>query len=394
MRRSAHRPRACAAALCLAVVFGGLPSAHACLWDEDTLAMEKRAFPSALELITGRFPRHGEDYYRWRAADRQKRVDAGTATLEDLDDLAVAYEKLGDPEKAIEIMRAAEAKEPNRYRTVANLGTFLIHAGRLEDGLKEIRRAIEINPDAHFGREIYQALLVEYVLSKRKGGTLALPMWPDVAQGHRLPGDGFARFVLQRKGLHTEDTGGVEQAEEIRRAVKGVLGMMRFGNHASPVLLEALGDLLTVGDLERNWEGSARLLAARAFLRAASTQEGDARAAYRAKADAVVAMQRSSNPDVIRMRLEEVEEALATEVKQAEALRAKVLADEKRWIENGEDPSARFAETYLGKPAAAPAGETPPAKPGAGPMYTFMWLAGGLLLLAIVVLSTTRRRRR
>ena len=393
MRQSAFRPRVSAAALCLAVLFGALPSAHACLWDEDTLAMEKRAFPTALELITGRFPRHGEDYYRWRVADRQKRVDAGTATLEDLDDLAVAHEKLGDPEKAIEIMRTAETKEPNRYRSVANLGTFLIHAGRLEEGLKEIRRAIEINPDAHFGREIYQALLVEYVLSKRKDGQLPLPMWrPEKPTAH--PQGGFGAFVLERKGLAGKDADEGEQAEEIQRAVKGVLGMMRFGNHASPVLLEALGDLLLYGETDRGHEGPARRLATRAFLVAARRLEGDARAAYREKARLALGIQRSDDPSVMSMRLEPVEEALEKELAAAETLRAKVLADEKRWVESGDDPSARFAETYLGKAPSAPKAATADDADPSSPAFTFAWIAGGLLLLALVVLSTTRRRRR
>lgn len=389
MIRFEFRRRALAAATCVAVLLGAYATAHACLWDEDTLAMETRAFPSALELITGRFPRHGEAFYRWRIADRQERVDAGTATLEDLDDIAVALDKIGEPEKAIEVMQTSLAREPDRYRTIANLGTFHIHAGQLEQGREHILRAIKINPDAHFGREKYQAALVQYVLSKRKDGRLPLPMQPKPAGHGGL--SGFAALAIP-------EDGGLEDVElrtkDVRAAVKGVLGMMRFGNHASPVLLEALGDLLLVGEAERDYEGAARQLAARAYLRASTQVKGEAREAYRIKAEDAVSMQRSSNPDVMRMRLEEIEEALATEVKQAEALHAKVLADEARWIANGDDPSARFAETYLGKPPAAPAGETPPAEPSAGPMYVFMWLAGGLLLLAIVVLSTTRRRRR
>ena len=71
-----------------------------------------------------------------------------------------------------------------------------------------------------------------------------------------------------------------------------------------------------------------------------------------------------------------------------------MLADEKRWVERGDDPSARFAETYLGKaPAAAGDGTADHADPSS-PAFTFAWIAGGLLLLALVVLSTTRRRRR
>ncbi|MCH1440611.1 MAG: hypothetical protein L7W43_13205, partial [Rubripirellula sp.] len=48
----------------------------ACLWDRDTLVMERQRFPTALELITGKFLRHSADFYRWRVDDRRKRIEA------------------------------------------------------------------------------------------------------------------------------------------------------------------------------------------------------------------------------------------------------------------------------------------------------------------------------
>ena len=44
--------------------------AAACLWDADTLPMERTLFPSVLELITGKFLRHSPEFYRWRVRDR------------------------------------------------------------------------------------------------------------------------------------------------------------------------------------------------------------------------------------------------------------------------------------------------------------------------------------
>ena len=126
----------------------------ACLWDKDTLRMEKRQFPSTLELITGKFLRHTPEFYYWRIQQRTKQL---TGTLADsllYDDLAVAYSKLGNDEKAIEIMMKQDSIAPNRYETYANLGTFYIHDGKLRDGLIYISKAIEINPNAHFGREL------------------------------------------------------------------------------------------------------------------------------------------------------------------------------------------------------------------------------------------------
>jgi len=62
----------------------------------------------------------------------------------------------------------------HEYRYLANLGTFHAHRWIGNGGDREslsdleiaadlIRRAIELNPDAHFGRERYQLLAIEWL---------------------------------------------------------------------------------------------------------------------------------------------------------------------------------------------------------------------------------------
>lgn len=67
----------------------------ACLWDYDTIQMERQEFPTALELITGKFLRHSDVYYQWRIEDRTPKLSA-SPSAELFDDLAVAHEKLGN----------------------------------------------------------------------------------------------------------------------------------------------------------------------------------------------------------------------------------------------------------------------------------------------------------
>ncbi len=371
----------------LAAVLPGARAAHACIWDEDTLAMEQRAFPKTRELIAGHFVRHSEAYYRWRIAERERRFAAGKADAADHDDLAVAYEKTGDPHKAIEIMVAKEKRWPGLYETAANLGTFHIHAGDLETGLQHIERAIRINPEAHFGREIYQALLVQYVLGKRGDGKLPLPMTP---RAERSSSRGFASYVLAQR--LPEDLYGDPKAEgaEIRKAVKGVLGMMRFGNHASPVLLEALGDLLAVGQAERHSDGAARQLACRAYLKAARSQEGAARTAYRTLAKDVLISQTEDDRGHEGLKLDTVVKSLEQEIAEADAFLARIAADEARWIAEGVDVSAHFQAKYLAPPKDPLAGWERNDE-GGGLLWPLVGL--GVLVLAVVGFVALRGRR-
>jgi len=57
MKRHRHTP------IALLLVIAICLPAIACLWDYDTLAMERQKFPDALELITGKFLRHSKPFY-------------------------------------------------------------------------------------------------------------------------------------------------------------------------------------------------------------------------------------------------------------------------------------------------------------------------------------------
>src|SRR5262245_46406128 len=90
----------------LSVVFFLLitPAAQACLWDWDTLQMERRRFPGTLEMITGKFARHSPAFYEWRVQDRAKRMHSSAEDPALADDLAVAYSKLGRHAEGIALL--------------------------------------------------------------------------------------------------------------------------------------------------------------------------------------------------------------------------------------------------------------------------------------------------
>jgi tetratricopeptide (TPR) repeat protein len=309
--------------------------AQACIWDRDTLAMERAKFPEVNELIVGYFPRHSAAYYQWRM-EQVLAIPVEDRTPSDYDDLGASYDKLGQHQDAIDTMHAKFERYPDEalYETHANLGTFYIHNGDLEQGVQYIGSAIEINPDAHFGREVYQKLLVEYVIQQRaKGNTL--PLEKDMSHPFEQLDGGFPSYVIKAKKHLTLDD------REAQSAIKGILGMMRFGNYDSPILLEVLGDFL-----HTRYEGEQGMqrLAARAYLKASfEVEETAAVLAYRKKAETALDMQGGVD-------LASIEADLRKEIAEGDAYFAQIEADEKRWIEAGKDVDAMFIEKYYDNP--------------------------------------------
>lgn len=165
----------------------------ACLWDSDTLSAEARGATDVVRAITGRFDRNPPIYYAMRLARAASRVEADPRDFHAYDDAGVACDRLGRPAEAIAWMdRKAKAladaervgvppdeqavRGDDRYRMLANLGTFRIHrwiqAGAdrsatddLRLGRDAIAEALRINPQAHFGREGVQLAIADGLLN-------------------------------------------------------------------------------------------------------------------------------------------------------------------------------------------------------------------------------------
>jgi tetratricopeptide (TPR) repeat protein len=333
-------------------VLGGLllPSfAIACMWDYDTIKMERTRFPGTLELITGKFLRHSPEFYQWRIKNRLKRLESDPANSALLDDLAVAYDKTGQHDKAIETALKTEKLHPGRYETPANLATFYFHAGKLTEGLPVIDKALKINPEAHFGREKYQKLLVEYVLKQRKSDPQKLPLAKVVVTRQKTTekleayevevSETFSDF------LHPHGRYEALPPDESAAAIKGILGMMKFGKHDSPVLLEALGSLLTQGI--SNPTEDAKFLASRAYLKASyEVTDGPARDTYRIMATKALYMQSSQVHHVAQMSVELVEPDFKRELDEGREWYEELRERELSWIREGKDPEAEFDKLY------------------------------------------------
>lgn len=156
-----------------------------CLWDRDTLRYEAQGLPGVVEVITGRFEREPARFYEVRLERVARELAADPTKLDLYDDAGVACDRLHRGDEALAWMERksaqldatpdSPAKREALYRYHANLGTFLAHrwlrAGAdraalddLRSGREHIQRAIELNPDAHFGRERYQLFALDWLI--------------------------------------------------------------------------------------------------------------------------------------------------------------------------------------------------------------------------------------
>ncbi|MFO1483124.1 MAG: hypothetical protein U1F71_07125 [Verrucomicrobiaceae bacterium] len=323
--------------LCLLFALGittASVSVFACLWDRDTLPAEKAAFPEVSYLITGTFPRHSREYYEWLRSVCEKRIQELPHRYQLYDDLAVAQHKLGDHKAAIETMHAKERIRPNLYETYSNLGTFLIYTGELDEARTCIEKALSINANAHFGREKYQLWLIEWALVRRKSppGSQSeeLQSWYQVLRY------GFAAIVARHtQGSAAVKTNGVlltlqQQAE----AIRGISGMMRFADFDNPLLLEALGDVLSAGDVEKSGSKLIALSYLHASRKAVDSSE---KQRLRKRFELLVEQRDQAGLEVL------LDTGLAKGREYVESIRQ----DELSWIASGKDASAEFQKKYL-----------------------------------------------
>lgn len=357
-----------------------------CGWDWDTIQMEKQEFPTVHELITGKFLRHSPELYYWRIKNRTSLLKKYPDSLHYYDDLAMAYDKTGDSKKAIETMLKKNELKKDQYETWANLGLFYMHNGEMQKGVDAVKKALKINPNAHFGRERYQLYLGEYILSRMKDGAVPLP----------LAQKGQSNFYdfLYEKYMKGKIAGGSSLEKELSMAIKGVSGMMTFANYKSPVLLEALADLL----MKTNSVGGAGHLGSRAYLKASfEVKDEGMKKAYYEKAKAsreysygpermynhsgkVDSLTYMMSPEMGNplYKMEQLEIALKLEVQSAEIWYDSIRLNELKWIKEKKNPDSMFAVTYYKDPKSIKAVSEYETKKRVGEIDEEYWIRNQL----------------
>lgn len=279
-------------------------------------------FAMVHDVLHERFAKHGDAYYRARNESALRQLDAllaanpattrpADAAWRLMDDLAVGHVHLGEYDRAAEIMRDKLARQQrlgvtgkDLYPTYANLGTAIMigalhDAGpgkdttpALRESLDWVRKSIEVNPEAHFGREVWQVALGEFLLDVARdpafltrydmiGNDLARDTHPEGPSGYRVsrvtpdvaaalagkPIDEQERANLRgyiavvgaesrwRDDTHTANLDRVPFDEP----VLGIVGMWRYGGGANPHFSLALAEtMIRVGQRHIAWSAYER----------------------------------------------------------------------------------------------------------------------------------------
>ncbi len=237
-------------------------SSVACLWDRDTIHEEAEGKMDVITVISGRFDRHPPKYYEMRLERVTKELATDPSRLDLYDDAGVACDRLHRGDEAIAWMEKkrgqldelpeSESRATHLYRYHANLGTFLAHRwlrdgapdGRiseLEQARDEIARAIEINPDAHFGREKYQLMALEWLIDLKKNGASENLDIEENNPRSFLPISTRESIAWIKVDLKERD---------IEDAVEGISGLITLGNawESPDVFLSLQFALQLVGD--------------------------------------------------------------------------------------------------------------------------------------------------
>lgn len=175
---------AASAGFALALLFFfGSPSL-ACLWDRDTVAIEAEGKSDVVDTLTGRFPRFPSQYFEMRLERVSNQIRTNPDDLSLYDDACVSADRLGLGEEAIDWMHRKKVvldrlgptdDEEALYRYHANLGTVCFHewlrrGATVDDldlaitGRSHVIDALAINPDAHFGREEFQKIAMDWFI--------------------------------------------------------------------------------------------------------------------------------------------------------------------------------------------------------------------------------------
>ena len=251
-------------------------TSHACLWDRDTLAAEAKGLHTLVHAIIGWYDTYPPQYYQMRLSRIEKEIKTSPDDLNLYDDAAVAANRLHRYRTAIKWMkkkyhrmilitrttRAAKATKSKEqtavfrpptnakvthddwYRYYANFGTFCAHAylakpkerprKLIHYARRQIARALEINPQAHFGRERYQLRAIDWLIKVTDPNytpkkTPAYPTFLDIPNDNRRI-ERHLRKLYKKGSIASTDDARLPNGDLTTDAQAALAGLITLGD--------------------------------------------------------------------------------------------------------------------------------------------------------------------
>jgi tetratricopeptide (TPR) repeat protein len=173
----------------------GVSKSFACAWDSNTIRDELQSRDTALfHLITGQFPQHGTAFYEQQARQAKEALALDSndeqKVITALNELGVAYTKLGQYQEALDQFHRIEKLSPGRYETLSNIGVLYKKMGDYEKAAAFIQRALKIKPEGHMGLGDWYLKMLSYQAAIKRSGR---------APERNFLGDIYATWKLNRK---------------------------------------------------------------------------------------------------------------------------------------------------------------------------------------------------
>ncbi|HMF20349.1 MAG TPA: tetratricopeptide repeat protein [Gemmataceae bacterium] len=110
--------------------------------------------------------------YQEEVARLEDKTKNGKLGADELADLGALYIRLGDPGKAVPLLRVALRDNPNHFRILANLGTACQLQGDLPQAALYLQQSVRLAPGKFHKAEEYHLKLVRLRLEIKKGAGL------------------------------------------------------------------------------------------------------------------------------------------------------------------------------------------------------------------------------
>lgn len=148
--------------ICVIALIGSAPVAIGCINDSFVRALEGAASPDLKMAVEGKL---SSGPTREEVTARLSELEKNPRQLDPRwwNDLAGAHIRLGNLERAVEILSPLVSRFRGDYGVHSNLGTALHLLGRYKEAEVHVAEGLRINPGAHNGLEVYHLALLQYL---------------------------------------------------------------------------------------------------------------------------------------------------------------------------------------------------------------------------------------